>query len=560
MTVSVAPVYAFFSILGSNILSSSIRKVILCVLVLSSLTPFVISEYSSDEDFPTETPSPIPLLNPRGFVNCGHAQRQLTVDSSLFNLGTVLDKCWHHGVTLDEIESGLKSVPEREDIENYEYADLYLLCEDVFTGNTSKLTSSLVRDYMECQSAGALQFEVMGYVERRFAEIIEVFTIGNQSLRIDESTLVPCRNASKRIVMLCREYGISEDQWRRGFLRYYYSDKWVVEEDLLDLSITCDQIFKARLEEEVFEDPVDMFVRCQNTMGIPQDTRDSFEKRNAEKLKEIREFDVQGLDLRSYVSCRHLQPIKLRNGLVSVSWYAYEKCKTIGVSYAELQAGIEARIDDEEIYKERDMNELYVNCETVFNDELYSFSTALSQDYEACKAAGRISSKTRKIIQKKFQKMFKIFETKKPQLSKNTDLVSHLVRCTNFPDRLVELCRRRGSTLAQELRGFGSLARVLGDRWLNTEPLERLYVRCDDLFDDHKKYVKEVPVDQYMQCRWVDEVSEETKKFIDKRISKLYVNKHKWNGTRYKGDSDVEISSVILFDEDGNSDVPITLT
>ncbi|XP_031785039.1 uncharacterized protein LOC100680344 isoform X2 [Nasonia vitripennis] len=550
----------FLFLVQTFFLQAFVSKVILCVLVLSSLTPFVISEYSSDEDFPTETPSPIPLLNPRGFVNCGHAQRQLTVDSSLFNLGTVLDKCWHHGVTLDEIESGLKSVPEREDIENYEYADLYLLCEDVFTGNTSKLTSSLVRDYMECQSAGALQFEVMGYVERRFAEIIEVFTIGNQSLRIDESTLVPCRNASKRIVMLCREYGISEDQWRRGFLRYYYSDKWVVEEDLLDLSITCDQIFKARLEEEVFEDPVDMFVRCQNTMGIPQDTRDSFEKRNAEKLKEIREFDVQGLDLRSYVSCRHLQPIKLRNGLVSVSWYAYEKCKTIGVSYAELQAGIEARIDDEEIYKERDMNELYVNCETVFNDELYSFSTALSQDYEACKAAGRISSKTRKIIQKKFQKMFKIFETKKPQLSKNTDLVSHLVRCTNFPDRLVELCRRRGSTLAQELRGFGSLARVLGDRWLNTEPLERLYVRCDDLFDDHKKYVKEVPVDQYMQCRWVDEVSEETKKFIDKRISKLYVNKHKWNGTRYKGDSDVEISSVILFDEDGNSDVPITLT
>lgn len=100
------------------------------------------------------------------------------VDSSLFDLGTALDKCWHHGVTLDEIESGLESVPEREDIENYEYDELYLPCEDVFTGNTSKLTSRLVNDYLECQSAGALRFDVMGYVEKRFAEIVEVFTIG----------------------------------------------------------------------------------------------------------------------------------------------------------------------------------------------------------------------------------------------------------------------------------------------------------------------------------------------------------------------------------------------
>lgn len=85
-------------------------------------------------------------------------------------------------------------------------------------------------------------------------------------------------------------------------------------------------------------------------------------------------------------------------------------------------------------------------------------------------------------------------------------------------------------------------------------------MRCDDLFDDYKKYMRQVPVDQYMQCRWVDEISEGAKKFIDKRIARLYVNKHKWNGTRYMGDSDVEISSAILFDEDGASDIAITLT
>ena len=100
--------------------------------------------------------------------------------------------------------------------------------------------------------------------------------------------MVSCNDASKKTTMLCHHYGLTEEQWQRGFLRYYHNDKWVVEEDIADMSLTCDQVFSARIHEDVYEDPVEMFVRCQRTMPVDTEQRDLFEKKYAEKLMEFR--------------------------------------------------------------------------------------------------------------------------------------------------------------------------------------------------------------------------------------------------------------------------------
>lgn len=109
------------------------------------------------------------------------------------------------------------------------------------------------------------------------------------------------------------------------------------------------------------------------------------------------------------------------------------------------------------------------------------------------------------------------------------------------------------------MRGIGSLARILGDQWLNTEDLDRLYLRCADIFDEHVQELLDepqlLPVERYMQCRWLDEMSDSSRALIDRRIRALYAsNEDRWNGTRYNGPAgadaaaDVEISSMIVLE------------
>lgn len=107
-------------------------------------------------------------------------------------------------------------------------------------------------------------------------------------MTIDEVTLVPCKKASKRITTLCRQYGLTEEQWQKGFLRHYHNDRWVVEEEICELSLTCDHVFNARLQEELYRSPVEMFDRCQASLPVEPERRDYFEKKYAEGLKEIR--------------------------------------------------------------------------------------------------------------------------------------------------------------------------------------------------------------------------------------------------------------------------------
>ncbi|XP_011504979.1 PREDICTED: uncharacterized protein LOC105367854 [Ceratosolen solmsi marchali] len=492
-------------------------------------------------------------INVNAFVNCEHVQQLFSLDRSMFDLGSVLHKCWHHGTTLDEINGGLESKVNRPDIENYEFQDLHLPCDEVFRANLTRLSTSLLQDFIGCRGSEALAIPSRKSIESRFGDIVEVYQNGNMSVTIDEGTLVSCANFSKRVSSLCLQYGLTEDQWSRGFLRYNYPDKWVVEESVHEMSLTCDQVFRTKLYLTVYEEPTEMFIKCQKSMSIEPEVRDVFEKKYAQELQKLREQispDEPGVDLRGFVSCRHLQPVSIGGVEMSASQKATNVCRAVGLTYEELQNGTTWRADitRDEGSKGRELVKLYLDCDSVFDEGLRSFTSALLNDYESCRAADKVSLQGRRVLWRRFSQIFELFASKLlAPLAKHSD---QLVRCTDFKDELVDLCRRRGSSLAQELRGFGSLARSFGDKWLNTEELDKLYLSCEELLDEaHARYVQRLPIDQYMQCRWIEGLSDPRKALIDKSIARLYERKHGQNATRYKGDADVEISSVILFDQ-----------
>ena len=112
------------------------------------------------------------------YVNCGHVKRLLDADGEQFQLGRALLKCWNRGVTMEELLEGVTSVSRRSNIEMYDYDVLYLPCKDVFKRNITRLTSRLMKDYLRCQNAGALDMKVQNLMDQRFQDIIEVYTIG----------------------------------------------------------------------------------------------------------------------------------------------------------------------------------------------------------------------------------------------------------------------------------------------------------------------------------------------------------------------------------------------
>jgi hypothetical protein len=118
--------------------------------------------------------------------------------------------------------------------------------------------------------------------------MVLLIDIGNSSVSIDEETLISCGNSSKRINALCRQYGLTEDQWSKGFLRYNYPDKWAVEESVDEMSLTCNQVFKTKLYLRVYVNYTEMFVKCQNSMTFEPEVRDFFEKKYAKELKKFR--------------------------------------------------------------------------------------------------------------------------------------------------------------------------------------------------------------------------------------------------------------------------------
>ncbi|KAJ8684060.1 hypothetical protein QAD02_019852 [Eretmocerus hayati] len=511
----------------------------------------------------------------RSHVSCGHVRRLLHVESTAFGAGAALDECWHRGVSLNDLAQNVSLLErDRGDIEQYDLGELYLPCERVFRDTVvTKLTTSLLEDFRRCEREGALTKEQAETFRHNFFEILQVYEIGNASLTIDEDTLASCRNISKRITMLCRQYGLTEGQWSQGFLRYGFGDKWAVEEEISELSLTCDHVFDTGLERELYDEPAQVFLTCLETMSISNELRDQLEKKYADELLQLRAAAAAAdtssselpMDMRSYVSCKHVQPVRLRNGPASASWIALDLCKRRGQTYAQLMGlpstsdGIsetetmdsnrdgETNDDDHEV----DVTILYLRCKDVFNDELWSLSTPLLNDYESCKKAGAIKESTIKLIRKRFADVFKLIaENRHPRPSNITE---RLVSCEGFMGKLAELCRERGSSLAQELRGTGSPARVLGpNRWINAEPLEKLYVRCDDVFDEYARHLARlrIPIERYAQCRWAPGTSKAAQDFIEKRMKKVYVKPPPRNSTGY------EITELVVFDLNYDPNTP----
>ena len=96
----------------------------------------------------------------------------------MFDLGLVLDNCWHHGSTLEELNTGITSLRQSSEIKNYEFEDLYLPCNDIFSINITKLTTRLLQDFINCRNAEALDNQIDKAYESRFGDIIEVYQNG----------------------------------------------------------------------------------------------------------------------------------------------------------------------------------------------------------------------------------------------------------------------------------------------------------------------------------------------------------------------------------------------
>lgn len=87
------------------------------------------------------------------------------------------------------------------------------------------------------------------------------------------------------------------------------------------------------------------------------------------------------------------------------SWAATEKCRIKGRTYEELRAGSPAEAAGA---KGRDLSEVYLRCEDVFDEKLGSFSTALLNDYEACREAGVLDKEAKQEIRRRFAKLFQL--------------------------------------------------------------------------------------------------------------------------------------------------------
>ena len=89
---------------------------------------------------------------------------------------------------------------------------------------------------------------------------------------------------------------------------------------------------------------------------------------------------------------------------MSPSWYANEICEYKGLTYNEIQDGLDERPEDDPM--KRNVDDLYVSCESVFNEELWSFTTDLLHDYQSCRDADKVDKNSRRVIMTRFKKLF----------------------------------------------------------------------------------------------------------------------------------------------------------
>lgn len=118
---------------------------------------------------------------------------------------------------------------------------------------------------------------------------------------------------------------------------------------------------------------------------------------------------LKSLDLRNFVRCRHLRPLF---NSVSASQTALEKCKTSGLSFEDLQNDNNTDYKINNGDKNSKVDDLYVDCDSVFNDNLGAFTTSLITDYRWCKEVGRIDNRSRLHIERKFANIFKMLTGK----------------------------------------------------------------------------------------------------------------------------------------------------
>lgn len=147
-------------------------------MLLHLLTILSLTVLSITEEFETTTVESS-IVEPESYVNCGHAERLLQVDSTQYGVSVILDACWRRGITADELAYGISSLSDlREDMENYGFEELLVPCDDVFSANLTRLTSSLLEDYVGCVARDAVNDLVKAEINDRFAEILQVYKDG----------------------------------------------------------------------------------------------------------------------------------------------------------------------------------------------------------------------------------------------------------------------------------------------------------------------------------------------------------------------------------------------
>lgn len=118
-------------------------------------------------------------------VSCQHVKNLQERSDPSNSTTRILQKC------LDQVDQ----------VKKYDYRDLHLSCEDVFgSTNLTKLTTSLVKDYLRCEKDGYTSRSV----NDTFNDFLRVFVQGRLMLR--QMGTLGCFRNIERMKKICFEW------------------------------------------------------------------------------------------------------------------------------------------------------------------------------------------------------------------------------------------------------------------------------------------------------------------------------------------------------------------
>ncbi|XP_016840349.2 uncharacterized protein LOC107981016 [Nasonia vitripennis] len=240
-----------------------------------------------------------------------------------------------------------------------------------------------------------------------------------------------------------------------------------------------------------------------------------------------------------FVNCERFKPTARGKYLVSPSLPALHTCYKNGVYLNELEQGITRNQDGELRY---DLENLYVACRDVFNNDIDVLTNDLLRDYERCKWSQALDSRQEAIIEHRFADKLRYAglvqapgqlqaSTTTTSTTTSSPTVPRLdprgyVECNHVETELFEdyfespsyealqRCQKHGVTAFQLRQGIGKNPKF-NEIYFD---VSSLYVPCSYVFDEQLDYLTKELKEDYRRCKSVDALSREAQQIIEKKF------------------------------------------